>query len=80
MKVGDIVHLKKSHKYYSLTVRDLEVFKGIQGVSSETPMLVVDIEKLSGDFEETNIVSVLCDEIIVDFVSEKLTTHSTKRK
>lgn len=80
MKIGDIVHLEKSHKYYSLTVRDLELFKDLPGVSSETPMLVVDIEKLSRDLEKTDIVSVLCGETVVDFVSEKLTTHSTSRK
>ncbi len=74
MKTGDLVRLKKSHKSYGLTVRDLETYKGLNGVSCKTPMLVVEIEKLDVGREKKNIVSVLCNNTVVDFISEKLTT------
>mgnify|MGYP001351035637 CR=1 FL=1 len=75
MKTGDLVRLKKSHRSYSLTVRDLETYKGLIGVSCKTPMLVVEIEKLDVGREKKNIVSVLCNNTVVDFISEKLTTR-----
>ena len=80
LKVGDLVRLKKSHRHYDLTLSDLKTHKGLSDVSCETPMLVVDIEKFppSAFPKETKIVSVLCNETVVDFISEKLTTNSSK--
>jgi hypothetical protein len=43
-------------------------------------MLIIDVEKLAGDFEKTSIASVLCSETVVELILEKLTTKSVLRK
>ena len=69
MKIGDLVNLKRSGDMYSLTVKDLEKFLGIERFCSKTPMLVVDVENIG---EGSALVTVLCKGVLVDFLQEKL--------